>query len=60
MNSLVPVGPVCTVFYPQIYLIRLSNNRDAEKVDGVHVQGDRDDVQAQGGVRHTGDRTCSG
>lgn len=43
-----------------MYLIRLSNNRDAEEVDGVHVQGDRDDVQAQGGVRHTGDRTCSG
>ena len=42
--------------YTCLYLITLAYDRYAQKVDSVHVQGDRDDVQGQCGVGHTGDR----
>ena len=33
----------------------MSDDGDAEEVDGVHVKGDGDDVEWEGGVRHAGD-----
>ena len=33
-------------------LIGLADNGDAEEVDGVHVEGDGDDVEREGGVGH--------
>ena len=37
-----------------LYLVTLPHNGNPKEVDSVHVEGDRDDVQGQGGVSHTG------
>jgi hypothetical protein len=42
------------------YLIGLADDGDAEEVDCVHVEGDGDDVEGEGGVCHAGDGAGSG
>jgi hypothetical protein len=38
----------------------LADNGDAEEIDCVHVEGDGDDVEGEGGVCHAGDGAGSG
>ena len=41
-------------------LIWLTDDGDAEKIDGVHVEIDSNNVEGQRGVRYTRDGACSG
>ena len=43
-----------------LYLVTLTHDGDAEEVDGVHVEGNGDDVEGESGVRHAGDAACPG